>query len=356
MRLIDERNAEAYLRETGRIRADEGARIIELAGGVSNVVLLVTRLRDGESFVLKQAREQLRVAQPWHCSVERIWREVDVLRVCESLVRDAAQTASGAGLALGTPRLEFEDRENYCFAMSAAPPHTVWKEQLLDGATNAAIAAACGRFLAILHGRTWGDPKLAARLGDKGFFEDLRVDPFYRRVQEQHDDLREVLGELIESVTSTSLALVHGDFSPKNLLVHEGGVMLVDFEVGHFGDPAFDLGFLLSHLLLKAIHAGRDAARYFALADAFRTEYEKELRRSVEATSRRALYARGVLNLGACLLARVDGKSPVEYLSPPQRDSVRRIAKTLLAPGQHWDEIVQRAAEEHAATRATNWD
>ena len=152
----------------------------------------------------------------------------------------------------------FEDRENYAFAMTAAPlGHRSWKEQLLAGQFDETIAAACGQMLGRLHAGTWRDEDVAKQFGDREYFFALRVEPYYRRVAEVHADLTAAMDELICSLDENCCCLVHGDFSPKNLLVWRGpqsDVMLIDCEVGHFGDPAFDLGFMLSHLTLKAVY------------------------------------------------------------------------------------------------------
>jgi tRNA A-37 threonylcarbamoyl transferase component Bud32 len=332
MLLIDESNAEAYLRAAGRIAPNQPVVIRELTGGVSNVVLLVSR-PDGEAlFVLKQAREQLRVADPWYCSVERIWREVEVLRVCEDALRQG-NTESSAGFdawPASLPRVLFCDAENYLFAMTAAPLHQVWKRWLLDGHCDPAIAAACGRLLGRLHARTWNQPDVARRLGDQSFFDALRIDPYYRHVARHRPELAGMLHELIDSLASHPRCLVHGDFSPKNLLVADHQLVLVDCEVGHFGDPAFDLGFFLSHLVLKAFYSGRRWWDYLRLTFAFWASYVEELGPVAGDRELGALVRRGIMNFAGCALARVDGKSRVEYLNEPTRGIVRAGAEEVL--------------------------
>jgi hypothetical protein len=350
---IDCDTAEGYLRETGRLAPGETVRVRRLAGGVSNEVLYVERgdPRLGD-FVLKQARPQLRVADPWFCSVERIWREVETLRVC----CDALEEAAGGGRAVGdrlsaigreieasVPQVLFEDRENYAFAMTAAPPHDVWKQRLLDGQIETPIAAACGRLLAELHAGTWRDDLVAVRLADRSFFDDLRIDPYYRRIAQVYADLQAPIDELIQSLSDHCVCLVHGDYSPKNLLVWGGpprGLMLVDFEVGHYGDPAFDLGFFLSHLVLKAFRSGARFNEYFGLTEVFWSAYLAGMA-VVAANELRTLTARGIRNFAACMLARIDGKSKVEYLTGEAlRESIRRCARKLIVePPLTWDGV-----------------
>lgn len=343
MILLDENTAADYLRANGRVAADERLEVRCLAGGVSNVVLHIRReAARGSDFVLKQARPQLRVPEPWFCSIERIWREVAVLQLCERCLGCAAGPASGTDVQL--PRLLFEDRANYAFAMTAAPlGHTTWKQQLLDGRAEPETARACGRLLGRLHAATWNNAEVATLLDDRQFFDDLRLDPYYRHVARVHPDLQGPLAELLDSVWQHRRALVHGDFSPKNLLVWPQALMLIDFEVGHYGDPAFDLGFFLTHLVLKTLRNEQRHAEYLQLATDFWETYRATLEGPIGPTEWQALEARAQFHLAGCLLARVDGKSRVDYPVPAAR--VRRMARDMLTvPPVTWNETTVRLA------------
>ncbi len=344
MRLIDERTAESYLRETGRVAADEPLRIGELPGGVSNMVLLIERPRHpAQRFVLKQARPQLRTAQAWHASVERNWREAEVLSVCAELL--AARQSTPAVLLATTPAILFVDRENYLFAMTAAPePNVTWKADLLAGRADAAIAAACGRLLGTLHGQSWQRRDIAAQLGDRALFDQLRIDPYYRALAAARPELAPALSRLIDSLAANCLALVHADFSPKNLLVFAGGLMMVDFETGHYGDPAFDLGFFLSHLLLKAFYHAPRHGPLLEVAGVFCRTYDETMSAAVSAAELAELWSRGMQNLAGCAAARLDGKSPVEYLSDEtRRRQVRQLTGEMFAdPPRDWPHVSAR--------------
>jgi 5-methylthioribose kinase len=341
MRIIDASNAGAYLRDAGHAGLREPLAVRELAGGVSNLVLGVSFPGTGRpDLVLKQARAQLRTADPWHSTVERIWREVDVLRTCERLLArlaDGAQDPSPEGAttmrcAIQTPRVLFEDRENYLFGMTAAPEgHTVWKAELLAGKTDPSIARHCGRLLSTLHAGAWGDPDLAWRLSDRKVFDELRLTPYYRTTARAHPDAAGWFEGLIESIWQRQLTLVHADFSPKNLLVFAGGLMLVDFETGHFGDPAFDVGFFLSHLMLKAFHKAPQHEPYLALMEVFWQAYDAGMS-SISAAVDVELAQRAIQNMAGCAWARLDGTSKVDYLPDPERrERVRTLCRNLFA-------------------------
>lgn len=350
MRLVTETTARDYLIERGLLSVDEPATVEPLSGGVSNVVLLVRPTKSGrDPFVLKQAREQLRTPLPWFCPVERMLREIDVLRACAQLVEplriEAGSDGGGGAVGVRTPSILAEDRPNFAVAMTAAPvPHATWKEHLLAGRIDVDFADACGRLLGTIHARSWNDPEIARQFADRRFFDDLRIDPYYRQIARVHADLEPAVGRLIESLASHPRCLVHGDFSPKNLLVWDRQLMLIDFEVGHFGDPAFDLGFFLSHLVLKSffyVPSTDLGLRMLECTRRFWRRYRATLSEVVDESEQESLERRAIGNFAGCLLARVDGKSRVDYLPDPQ--PVRRLGRSLLFdPPGDWETATSR--------------
>jgi 5-methylthioribose kinase len=350
MHLLDETNAEAYLRQLGWVARDERVVVRRLRGGVSNEVLYVSRPdRENVDFVLKQARPQLRTPEPWFSSVERIWREVEVLRICQRLLlSDLRPEATTPGeLIAATPHVLHEDRDNYAFAMSAAPAnHRVWKADLLGGRVEPIIAEACGRLLGQLHAGTWHDPQVAAQLDDRRLYDELRVDPYYRFVARTHADFAPALERLIDETWRERHSLVHADFSPKNLLVYDGGLLLVDFETGHYGDPAFDLGFFLSHLVLKAARHAPVHEAHLALTTAFWRAYVAEMQNKVSRLELEELERRAVANFAGCAWARLDGKSQIDYLADPTRRKVIRnyCQELLQQPVRTWQAVLHQLA------------
>ena len=343
MQVIDIQTAEAYLRAAGHLDEDEAVTIKTLPGGVSNCVLYVQRTTDaGADFVLKQAREQLQVEVPWFCSMERVWQEMAVLEDCRRLLAESERSSRPGRMAITIPEILFQDVENFAYAMTAAPhDHVVWKSELLQSRCDPQIAIACGDLLALLHGRSWHHEAMRKRLGNRQFFTDLRIDPYYRYLLRNHTDLTPVIESLIDSLPQQACSLVHGDYSPKNLLVYKQGLMLVDFEVGHFGDPAFDLGFFLSHLVLKAIWSVDRFREYWQLTEVFWEAYWAGMQAVLTATVQESLQQRAMSHFAACLLARLDGKSPVEYLtSEVQCSHVRHLARQLLLmPVKAWSDV-----------------
>jgi 5-methylthioribose kinase len=211
------------------------------------------------------------------------------------------------------------------------------------------VGEQAGRLLGAIHEVTGRDPTHIERFADRAVFVQLRVDPFYRRVQERRPEVARAVAPLIEELLGARLALCHGDFSPKNLLVHRSGLTLVDYETAHLGEPAMDLGFFFSHLLLKAAHRHAERRKYYDLTRAAWRGYAAEVRFTPVEELRR----RGVGHLGACLLARIDGTSPVDYLpEAAKREAVRQIGRELLRerPGD-WGQVLD-CVERHLGALA----
>jgi 5-methylthioribose kinase len=307
----------AYLRQTGRIEAGERPSTHVLAGGVSNRTVRVER-ETGEAWVLKQALSKLRTSVDWFASPTRIHREAAGLRWLERLAPPGS-----------VPSFVFEDHERHLLAMQAvADPHDNWKTALLQGQVDLAHVERFGRLLGTIHRRAFERrEEVAPEFEDRSFFESLRLEPYYAFTASQVPEAAGFLRALQDETRSVRVTLVHGDYSPKNVLVHAGRLVLLDHEVIHFGDPAFDLGFSLTHFLSKAHHLPPHRA---AFAEAAR-RYVDVYRETIDGVAwEAAVEERAVRHALGCLLARVAGRSRLEYLDDGERARQRRAAARLV--------------------------
>jgi 5-methylthioribose kinase len=328
MQQVDADNVVDYLHSAGHLDPSIPADVEWLAWGVSNVVLRVHPMT-GDDVVLKQSRSQLRTDVAWFSRLDRIWREMDLMRELAALLPHGA-----------VPRILFEDRDNYLFGMQAVDTgHVVWKEDLLNGKFDPAVAVALAGYLSTIHRKTAGNDQLAEQWSDREVFVQLRVDPFYRRIAEVHAEIEPHITRMVDEMFETAACVVHADFSPKNILIAPSRraadgwqLTLVDYETGHYGDPAFDLGFFLSHLALKAVYHGHHGRDVLALARTFWNTYVDGLGLQARsgAFAEPELERRAVAHLAGCMLARIDGTSPVDYLSAPaDQDLVRQYCHDL---------------------------
>jgi aminoglycoside phosphotransferase (APT) family kinase protein len=287
-----------------------------LAGGVSSDIWRID-LPSGP-ICIKRALPKLRVSADWQAPVERNLYEARWMRI-------ANQAAPGA-----TPALLGQDEATGALAMAYLPAerYPLWKTMLRDGVVDPAFAAAVALTLVNIHAATAANPALARDFPTDGIFYDIRLEPYLKQTGRAHPDLAGRMQALIETTQRNKHALVHGDVSPKNILCGPNGPVFLDAECAWWGDPAFDLAFCQNHLLLKCLWV---PAKKNALLTCFHVMTTTYLSR-VSWESLASFEARAAHLLPALFLARVDGKSPVEYLTTDtDRDKVRKVARRLLA-------------------------
>jgi aminoglycoside phosphotransferase (APT) family kinase protein len=304
------------LRRIGLVKKGEAACLTPLTGGVSSDISLVEA--GGRRFCVKRALSRLKVAALWEAPVERNAAEAAYMRAVQRWLPRAV------------PRILGEDANAGWFAMDYLKPegHRLWKTQLLAGIVEPDFAAAVGRDLAFIHARSAADPGIPAAFANDSTFEAIRIEPYLRATGRAHPELASRFDELAQTTLATKRALVHGDVSPKNILRGPDGPIFLDAECAWFGDPAFDVAFCLNHLLLKGAREGADRTRYGAAFSALAGAYLA----GVDWESATEIEARAAALLPALFLARVDGKSPVEYLTrESERAAVRRSAAPLVA-------------------------
>ncbi len=305
-----------HLRACGLVAPDEVPRMTPLSGGVSCDVWRVDTSRG--TFAVKRALPKLRVQADWFAPVERAESEVRWLR-------RVAAFAPGI-----VPAIVAEVPEEHLFAMRFLEPaqHPVWKDELIAGRVDPAFAAKFGAALVSIHADTANDPAIARDFDTGALFHALRVDPFLLYVAQHDAEVAPRLRALAADLEARHTALVHGDVSPKNILVGPDGPVFLDAECAVHGDPAFDLAFCTTHLLLKAVWLKPNAAVLTDAAAAMVAAY----RAGIDWENADALMTRAGALTSALLLARVDGKSPAPYLTEDaDRAEIRRRAKRLLA-------------------------
>jgi aminoglycoside phosphotransferase (APT) family kinase protein len=308
--------------------------IVPLTGGVSSLIVRVDT-RDGP-VCIKQALPELKVASHWRAPLARNHAELAWIREV------------GEILPQSVPRILGEDTASYCFAMQWLPPdqHPVWKHQLRDGQVSTDFSVQVAQHLAMIHASTACQPALAARFAfDQNFFE-LRLDPYFGASAQVHPDCAEALHALIAQTADKRLALIHGDVSPKNILAGPSGPIFLDAECAVYGDPAFDVAFCLTHLMAKCLWRPAWTDEYLTCFDAFASHYLA----GVNWESVASIEARTATLLAAILLARVDGKSPLEYLTEPDRAKLRAFARRwVLLPATRLADMRAAWKEELAA-------
>ena len=303
----------------GLITAPANVKVTSLAGGVSCDIFLI---EEGDTkFVLKRALAKLRVKDDWFADVNRNQHEQDYL--------DYAYRVLPANF----PKILHRDPEHGFFTMEyLGPEYHNWKTQLLAGRHESKHSLSAALSLAAIHTRSWNDPVAKQTFNTGKNFYDLRIHPYLITTGQRNPPLQSLFDAEAKRLAATHLCLVHGDYSPKNMLISDSrGMKILDCEVAWFGDPAFDIAFLLNHLVLKMLLFRRDPDRLLHMALEAWSFYIREF----TPQQREGLEARTARLLLMLMLARIDGKSPVEYLREEiQQRLVRQFVMQQLTSGR----------------------
>lgn len=298
------------------VAAGETPTAEALTGGVASDIWRVDSARG--PFCVKRALGRLKVAADWRAPVERNDYEVAWFRAAAELVPEAVPEILGHDPAAGL----------FAMAWLESAKHRLWKADLAAGVADPAVAWAVGDRLGRIHAGTAARPEMAAAFTTDAIFHAIRLEPYLEATARAHPDRADALHALVARTASTRRCLVHGDVSPKNIQIGPHGPILLDAECAWWGDPAFDVAFCLNHLLLKTLWVPSATGDLLASFDALWAGYAP----SVDWEPAGEMEERVATLLPGLLLARVDGKSPVEYLTTEmQRDRVRKTARAWLA-------------------------
>ena len=315
-----------YLFERGIIDPRSSVLIEPLAGGVSNSVLKIKS--DNGEFVLKQALPKLKVSGEWLSDVERTNIEKKALIFLQNIIPGV------------TPKLVYEDEINFLLIMECASAGSVtWKSLLMNRDCDVVVARKIGQILGNLHQNTHDLIEAKSTFRNKEFFKQLRIEPYFVILKSKYPDLKKDIEQHIECCLDKEDALITADYSPKNILVCGNNVMVIDFEVTHYGDSSFDLGFLTTHLILKSILFSKRSKDYYAVLKETLEGYFSY----VHFTSRAELEKLAVQQLAWLLLARIDGKSPVEYITnEKEKKLIRFAAREILSSNiKRFEEVTE---------------
>lgn len=309
----------------GLARENEVPVIETLTGGVSSGISRV-QVSSG-NYCLKQALPQLKVAKEWLVPVERVYAEIAWLKTVGEIVPG------------NVPKVLGQDDASKSFVMEYLPGnYRNWKAELLQGRAEPDVAQAVGDILGKIHAATAKSASLAERFATDDNFYAIRLEPYLVEAGRNNPDLSARLEQLVERTRNTRSVLVHGDVSPKNIMLGPDGPVLLDAECAWYGDPAFDLAFCLNHFLLKASLLPQALPLFMQSFRVMTTAYMA--RANFEPVD--DLEHRTATLLPALTLARIDGKSPVEYLDESTRTRVRTASRFMLDnPSSRLEDISQ---------------
>ncbi len=287
--------------------------ITPLTGGVSSDIALVDI--GSRKICVKFALEQLKVAQEWYANVERNRAEYCWMEFVSSLLPEATPALLGCSKQANGFAMEFIQGEDVF----------LWKKALLEGKKDTGEAKKVGHTLGRIH-QASSTANIAHLFQNQEDFYALRLEPYLLFTSLRHPEISDQLQAIITSLSSINFVLIHGDVSPKNIMFKNQMPIFLDAECATMGDPCFDVSFCLNHLVIKAIHLKNQQQDLLNAVRNFYGEYRCYV--SWEALD--DLEKRVCQLLPALMLARVDGKSPVEYLDETEKKKVRELAIPLI--------------------------
>ena len=307
-----------YLVDNKHVSSAGDCTITYCGGGVSGTVAFVTA--DGRDMIVKQALAKLKVKEEWLCDPNRMHIEMKSNEIYHRLAPEY------------TPAVYFYDHENFIFGREAAPTQCVmWKQNLMDGLLNFVVSEKVIRAMLIVHNECARDKQVAKVFADKGIFYELRISPYIEFTVSKYPHLAEFAKPIIKELMESAITLVHGDYSPKNIMVDGQKIYVMDFEVAHYGHPSFDLAFLSNHLVLKSVHNRPFGTAYLAMLRSMLNIYFGEM----DYMDKDKLETSFIELLALLMHARIDGKSPVEYLVgiEDKKELVRQMAFAIIDRG-----------------------
>ncbi len=324
--------------EQGLLKDSKPIRQKPLKGGVSSDIFLVS---DGTTqLIVKQALEKLKVKDDWYADTDRNRVEYTFMRYVQAFMPESV------------PKLIAANEEDGYFVMEYLDDsYRNWKQALLAGIFDGEITSKAAACLAQLHTQAFQDRELKELFPKNDFFYKLRIEPYLITTGTRHPKLSDYFFDEAERLQQREITLIHGDFSPKNIMIGKNRIVLLDHEVACIGDPVFDIAFLLSHLLLKKLYLGAKMGVLPDISRIFLAQYE----------ANSSLEKLGVSGTGIgrllllLLLARVDGKSPVEYLDENKQNFVRTFVANNLQKdnvafssiNDEWNDEIQKRFKQN---------
>lgn len=303
-----------YLLDRKIVRSGDNYSINYCGGGVSGTVAFIHA--SGRDIIVKQALAKLKVTEEWLCDPNRMKIEMMSNEVYHRLAPGNA------------PEVYFYDHDNFIFGREAAPEHCVmWKSDLLGGLLDFVVAEKVIMSLAIVHNECSKDKQVAEDFADKSIFYDLRINPYIKFILQKYPRLTDFASPIIDELMNSSITLIHGDFSPKNIMIDRRKIYIMDFEVAHYGHPSFDLAFFSTHFVLKSVKNRQYGEAYLNMLGYMLDLYFG----SIGFMDKTSLEASYVKLLSLIMIARVDGKSPAEYLTDPaDKERMRQMAFAII--------------------------
>ena len=286
----------------------------KLTGGVSSEVYHVKTNKN--NYCIKRSLKRLLVKKKWIANTNRIKFEYLWLKHCQNILKRNIPNT-----------YEFNNKKKYIvMEYLKTSQYKTLKQLYFNKIININTIRSISKHLYKIHSNSSNYKTKKTFEGNYKNFYDLRLDPYFNEVGRVYPKYKGYIKKINENYIKHSNTLVHGDFSPKNILVGKNKIIYLDAECCNFGDPVFDLVFFTNHLLIKSIFFKDKSQEFIKLYISFYREYLSNL-----STKHFNSYIDRIIKMTPImLLSRVDGKSPVEYINKVKIKNIIRKKSFLL--------------------------
>jgi len=298
----------------GLLDFDEKFKSIKITDGVSSDIWYVkSKLRE---FCVKRALAKLTVKEDWFAPVNRSNFEAEYFKTCKNINK------------LAFPKILGHDKKKYILAMNwyNKDQYKLWKSSLLKKYIETKDGKRVAEILVKKHAHFFNKKAIKDKFSNDKTFHAIRIEPYILFTSNSYPQYKKLFDKNIDNLSKNKKTLIHGDFSPKNILIGKDSPVILDAETACWGDPVFDLAFCNNHIILKSILNFEIKDKYISLSKCFLDTYISFLNWE----NKDEFIERFLSLVPIFILARLDGKSPVEYFQKGHIERSRGLAKKLI--------------------------
>ncbi len=297
------------------IKNEKIINVEPLKGGVSCEIYKVDTTTN--SYCIKKALKKLRVEKDWYADPIRSYYEYLWLKKTKKILPSSIPEVISYNRMKNYLIIEYLNMSRY----------SNLKEDLLKGKVDLDNLNKIAKKLLYIH------KNLKSNYNKKIFqthnfnFIKLRINPYLLELNKTYPELKKYINETVNLLRNNQHTVIHADFTPKNILVSKNKQIILDAETANYGDPSFDIVSLINHLIIKLLFVNKNKKNFvLALKKIFNTYHS-----NVTWEEKQDIIKRSLTLLPLMMLARVDGKSPVEYIkNNNEKNKLRRIALDLI--------------------------
>lgn len=234
--MLNKKNLKKYLLEHNLTEDVQKCEVEELSGGIINRIFRAKTEKG--VFVLKQFLDKAKIDKNIRLSPKRFFYEKYAINYLDRILDKKI-----------TPPIVFFDDKNKIICMKDLGVNNRLDNLMLSNRLKPDVFSKIGKVLAEIHNKSFFNDSLSL-LFDNEEFQELKFDYRYYRTM-KYSSLIYARDELIQNCRKNKITFIHNDLKINNFFVLDNNKFcLIDYEGSYYGDPAFEVGYLLGHLFV----------------------------------------------------------------------------------------------------------